>query len=516
MSDYEPVFFPCEAEGCSGEIGVYDEAKLRWYYRHGNGEKPGGVGRLCDDCEAAVEDVTVPCLNHPEPGVEGDRGCIGDGLVHIAELNSKAAFYYVLNGQRERPSGVEFCKACLEGTVYSAECRCKGCVGVGRLFVNGSEKLSYRKAQRRGEDRTWPPRKCHDCREYIKSRVDVTLQCSACLGMFIFTAHDQAAMVIFVKREDHRIPERCDRCASVDPSELRRIKRSAHSARRAWERRWAYYRLAQSQKGRDALAGASVEALERVIATQRFVDPDEGAIRAKEREIALVRAAAGGDATAHALADALSARDSDPAGIQRALANPAIGDGQATSLARALGVLAAGGKMPTRLLQHYASRYDLPVTTAFAGIHSDSKKHAQAAAYEIVATAAILQNPTFPVYFDKSQIEYFHERMNTDPDFTACRSFESDILVGTKSDGNVLIDFKHSLTGQPNISAENIEKVLHGLTHGQIDQAIFVVSAPLPTASAVRLIEANNRLEAYARETGDTFPPIKCFVQPWP
>lgn len=158
--------------------------------------------------------------------------------------------------------------------------------------------------------------------------------------------------------------------------------------------------------------------------------------------------------------------------------------------------------------------------TGLARTGSTVPKIAKAAAYEIHATASIVDNARFPYPFSKAQIASFHYRFqhNRYGSVSGRRSYEGDIVIqhGTLlNQATTFVDFKHSTVGRPSVTRDELERIYHGLARGEIDRAVIVSNAPLSSTEAIAKV--NERIRALNRERqyGEDIETIRTFVQPW-
>jgi hypothetical protein len=158
--------------------------------------------------------------------------------------------------------------------------------------------------------------------------------------------------------------------------------------------------------------------------------------------------------------------------------------------------------------------------TGLARTGSTTPRIAQAAAYEIHAAASIADNSRFPYPFSKGQIATFHYRFqhNRYGSESDRRSYEGDIVIHHGTFGpTTFVDFKHSTTGMPYVTNDELVRIYHGLERDEIGRAVIVSNAPLTSTSMRAVTEMNDRIEALNRdrEWGDSIDPIRTFVQPW-
>lgn len=518
--EYPPEHFPCMVPGCHNSVVVTDQRTLHWYHTFSGGERPKGYD-ICDGCEALIPVLTVECLNRPY--VSGDSGCIGNGHINLMEEHGRGtAYWYLMNGRRERPRMYPYCHACKHGIVYRAPCRNVGCRGDGQIRCVGDTKqgLVYL-TQLKGES-FWPVKNCDDCREFIGSLKDATSQCLCCLKHWVFSAGRQIMLVRNEKRERFKIPELCDGCASLSDEQRKAMKRLAASYRRQREMRRVLKRQLASEEGRKALRHTKTETFLR--AAKRFIRaPDPSQVDRVTKIAALERVSRyGGQEAVEALERALRTPGVDVATLTRALSNPALTDQQSHRLAEALGKLSLGDKYPPGLMEK--PRGDLPMTRALSGLTSLTPKIAQAAAYEIHAAAAIINNTLFPIKFQNHEIATFHYRFQHNRIDSAAKqkTYEADMVIrqeiGTlypREYKDTYIDFKHSMTNTPYVTKEGVERVVNGLLRGEIDQAIYVSSAQLTRDSLVLIAKANHKLASMGAEQGEEYAPIRTYIQKW-
>lgn len=518
--EYDPVAFPCLAEGCDGRVWVTNQKALRWYHNHSGGQRPRGRGLdRCVACEAKIRTVTVPCRNE-DTGVPGDRRCIGDGNIRLYDQNQKAAVWYVMNGCRERPVMYPYCDRCRDGILFTGPCRNRGCRGDGTVRCPGHEKKTLvERAKETGDASWWPPRNCQPCREFIANLDDVALTCLCCRRPWRWSRGRQIWLLQNEPRSAFVRPELCDACLALGDDERKSLRRRAFGEEKQRAVRRVLREAVQSIDGRQALRATSrVRFLE--AARTLFRAPDRHTIDERVKAAALTRIARlGGDEATEEFRKAVGAVGSDAGRIGAMLANGAITDDQTRKVSRALAKLASGGEFPKAFSERLKVPGGLRMTTGLAGTASTVPRIAQAAAYEIHATAAIVGNRAFPYPFSKSEIATFHYRFqhNLYRSASGIRSFEGDIVIqhGTllTQGPTTSVDFKHSMTGKPFVTSDELERLFDGLTHGVIDRAVIVSNAPLTSLSLVA--EVNERIRAHNRQSDDDIPPIRTFVQAW-
>lgn len=439
----------------------------------------------------------------------------------MQECGEGTAYWFLMHGQDERPRMYPYCSTCKTGIVYVSKCRNIGCRGDGVLRCTGDQKQGLLFMGTQKGEVFWPPKQCNTCREFIKELTDQPTQCKVCLKYWVFGKDRQRFLVIEKPISEFRIPERCDGCAALTEDQIKEVKRLALSQARSRQKKRELEQALKTTFGRHSLRRLVRESFVR--AASRFfrapgIEQLEKAIMAS----AMSRISKSDERhIGEAFKAALKAVGVEQTKVTRLLANPAITDHQAARVADALGKLGKDGVLPPGIIGRMTHQKNaLGMTTAMAGTQSSKPAIAQAAAYEIHAAAAIVGNPKFPVQFQKSQIATFHYRFrhNKYGSGSKDRSFEGDIVVQQKrgdSFKNTFVDFKHSIHGRPEVTANNIEKVLGGLTHGLVDEAVFVSSGELTIASHGRISDANRRIAQINAEDGGNIPLIKTFVQPW-
>jgi hypothetical protein len=251
-----------------------------------------------------------------------------------------------------------------------------------------------------------------------------------------------------------------------------------------------------------------------------FQMPDRHAIEDQVKAAAIERVARlGGDDGIVALQRVLESSGSDAGRISAMLANSAITDAQAQKLVVALDKLSAGGTFPPAFAERMKVPRSLPMTTGLAATASPVPRIAQAAVYELHATAAIENNRKFPFPFVKSEIASFHYRFqhNRYGSMSEKRSYEGDIVIQHKMPLappiTTFIDFKHSHIGKPEVSRDEMERIFRGLSRGEIDRAVIVSNSALKSAAPIT--EVNKRINALNEQGGDNIPFVQIFVQPW-
>jgi len=234
----------------------------------------------------------------------------------------------------------------------------------------------------------------------------------------------------------------------------------------------------------------------------------------------------GGEKTVKQLDNALLAKNVDAGILARSIANPHLMEMQAYKLLEALDRLSAGREFPPALMQRMKVQGALRMTTGMAGTGSTRPELAQAAAYEVYASAALIRNPRFPIYFKKEEIASYHYRFQHNRIFSKSetRSFEGDVVISQKTaDGTfeqTFIDFKHTMperhpTRRPDVSADQLERIEKGLMRGVVDRAIFVSNRKLNAASEERVAAVNRRIAEHNAIESSDIPLIETFVQPW-
>lgn len=517
-TEYSPEFFECTVPGCNNSVVVTDQKTLHWCNHH-PGERPKGYD-ICDSCEALLPTLSVKCLN--KALCDGDHECIGNGRINLMQERGRGtAYWFLMNGQTERPQMYPYCSVCKTGIVYANKCRNVGCRGDGSLLCTGDKKQGLLFMGTQKGETFWPPKQCDACREFIKELTDQPTQCKVCLKYWVFGKDRQRFLVIEKPVSEFRIPERCDGCAALTEDQIKEVKRLALSQARSRQKKRELEQALKTTFGRRSLRKLVRESFVRA-ASRFFREPGveqlEKAIMAK----AISRLSKSDEPyIGEAFKSALKAVGKEQTKITRLLANPAITDHQTAQVAKALGKLGKDGVLPPGIVGRMTHQKGaLGMTTAMAGTQSSKPAIAQAAAYEIHAAAAIVGNAKFPVKFEKHQIATFHYRFrhNKYGSGSKDRSFEGDIVVQQKqgdSFKNTFVDFKHSIHGRPEVTANNLEKVLGGLTHGLIQEAVFVSSGELTIASHGRVADANRRIAQINAEDGGNIPLIKTFVQPW-
>lgn len=518
--EYEPVVFPCLAKGCGGEVWVTEQKTLRWYHNYSGGARPGGLDR-CDRCEAKIRTVTVRCLNE-DTGEPGDHGCIANGEILLYGQNPRTAVWYVMNGCCERPRRMyPYCDSCRVGVVFTGPCRNRGCRGDGTVRCTGHEKQGLLfLAKHEDESSFWPPRNCQPCREFIASLSDLALTCSCCRRPWRWSQERQTMLVRNEPRSAFVPPELCDGFLALGDDERKAVSRRALADEKERAVRLNLCTMVRSAAGREALRRTShVRLLE--AARTLFRAPDRHAIAERVKVGALTRVARlGGDEATKDLRQALKAAGTDGGGIAVMLANAAITDDQALKVTRALGKLAAGNEFPKGFAERMKVSGGIRMDTGLARTGSTIPRIAQAAAYEIHAAASIADNPRFPYPFSKEQIATFHYRFqhNRYGSESDRRSYEGDIVIQHGTFGpTTLVDFKHSITGMPYVTKDELVRIYHGLERDEIQQAVIVSNTPLTSTSTRAIKEMNDRIEALNRdrEWGDPIDLIRTFVQPW-
>jgi hypothetical protein len=516
--EYDPEEFRCLAIGCGGSVWVTDQKKLHWYHTHSDGERPLGIAKLCDSCEAKVLTATVPCLNS-DTGVAGDSGCQRNGKIVIHEQNSKAAFWYVLNGCAERPTMYPYCDACRNGIVYRANCRNRGCRGDGELRCTGDEKQGLLfLASKTGKTSFWPPVNCRPCRDFIDRVQDVALRCSCCEYTWKWSQGRQIMLLRNEPRSAFVQPSMCDGCLSLSEDDRRSIHRRALNHSRQREVRRTLRASLESPEGRRAIQQTSREKFV-TAAHAMFRVPDRHFVANSVKAAAVVRVARlGGEPAIAALRAALEAAGADAGRIAAMLANQAITDEQVQKVAVALEKLSAGGSFPAAFAERMKVKGGLGMTTGLAGTASSVPRIAQAAAYELHAAAAIANNNRFPYPFVKSEIASFHYRFshNRYQSMSSKRSYEGDLVIQQSkppSFTTTFVDFKHSIVGKPTVTRDEMERIFQALSWGVFDHAVIVSNAPLATPS--ELDRLNDRIRQLNCDRGDSIPAVRAFVQPW-
>lgn len=515
--EYSPVSFPCLAEGCTGSAWVTAQGTLHWYHQHSGGERPRGHDR-CDACESAVRTATVSCLNEPT-GEPGDRGCIGDGTILLYDVSRGTAVWYVMHGQSERPRMYPYCDVCRHGVVFSGPCRNVGCRGDSTVRCSGDDKQGLIFLARKERDASfWPPRNCALCRDFIKSLSDRALACTCCRRAWRWSEGRQIMLVRTESRSAFKAPELCALCLSLTPEERRAAGRTALGEQKARDARHALIEAAKTEAGRAALRRTG-RARFLAAAQTLFRAPDRHGIEDRVKEAALTRIARlrGKDALDE-LCVSLEATGTDAGRIAALLANPAIRDDQAERVLEALAKLSVDGKFPSAFAERLKVRGGLGMTTALAGTASRTPKVAQAAAYEIHAAAQIANNAKFPYPFGKHEIACFHYRFqhNRYGSASTKRSYEGDIVIQHEKTGlKTFVDFKHSTIGKPSATDDNLERIFHGLSRGEIDNAVIVSNAPLDSGSMKKIAGVNQRIRALNREMEDEIPAIRTHVEGW-
>lgn len=511
-----PEWFSCEADGCSGQVLVTDQAKLGYHRK--TGVEPTGRG-LCRECETKVRMVTIPCCNK-STGVEGDGACLGDGMIHLYERNEKAAYWYVKKGCSTRPSMHPYCDVCRRGIVFRASCRNQGCRGDGTLHLTGDQKYGLVKQRdETGEQSWWPPKNCEACRAFRSSLRDRALTCGCCKRPWLWTAKKQEVLLITEPRSHlDQPPTYCPACQALSQEDRKELHRRTQGEERRRLARREIRALVRTTEGREALRRTSRDRF-LTAAHSMFRAPDRSAVSERMKAAALTRVdRVGGQEGTESLRKALDARGTDAGRIASMLANHAIRDDQAKKVTRALGKLAAGGRFPPGFSERLKVRGGLGMTTGLAGAASTVPRIAQASAYEVHAAAEIADNPRFPYPFSKDEIATFHYRFqhNRYCSMSGKRSFEGDIVIQHREvDGyvNTFVDFKHSVSGRPSITRDELERIFTGLTHGVIDRAVIVSNRPL--ASQNLIDEFNGRLDEHNRQHSGRLPSIRTFVQGW-
>ena len=314
-------------------------------------------------------------------------------------------------------------------------------------------------------------------------------------------------------------PDLCNACLALGADERRAIQRRALSQEKQRVVRRAMHEAVQSIEGRAALRQTSRDRFLTVARTM-FATPDRHAISEKVKAAAVTRIARlGGDQATEELRSALEAVGTDAGRIAAMLANGAITDDQARMVARALAKLAKGNEFPKAFAERMRVRGGLPMTTGLAATASATPRIARAAAYEIHAAASIADNKTFPYPFRKGQIASFHYRFqhNRYGSVSTKQSYEGDIVIQherlLQPPLTTFVDFKHSITGKPFVTPDELERIFHGLARGEIDRAVIVSSHPLSSLRPIE--EVNERIRMLNHIEGDNIPPILTFVQRW-
>lgn len=511
-----PLLFPCEARGCRGRVWITDQGKLGYHIATGN--TPKGVG-LCEACEAKVRTVTVPCLN-TDTGEPGDRGCIGDRRIRIYDQSPSAAYWYVKAGCHDRPRMYPYCDRCRDGVIFTASCRNRGCRGDGKVRCTGDQKQGLLfLLEKTGETTFWPPLNCQHCKEFIDHLRDRALTCSCCKQAWRWSQGQQIALVRNECRNAFVEPELCDACLALGDDERKTLRRRANGEERQRVVRRELRKTSRSADGRESLRKMSRD---RFLEAARalFRAPDRHGIDDRVKMAALTRVARlGGDAATTKLCKALDAVGTDAGRIAAMLANAAITDNQARNLTRALAKLAEDGQFPKAFAQRLKVSGGLRMSTGLAGTASTAPRIAQAAAYEIYATAMIADNSTFPYPFSKGDIASFHYRFqhNRYGSASSKGTYEGDIVIQHKGllsgSPTTFVDFKHSMTGRPSVARDELERIFDGLSRGEIDRAVIVSNGPL--ASTALIAEFNKRIESINHQFNEKIPPIQTFVQRW-
>lgn len=314
-------------------------------------------------------------------------------------------------------------------------------------------------------------------------------------------------------KDQFKIPEMCFICLSLSGDMRREVRRHVGAERRQREKKREFRESLRTPKGKAQIKSLRGESFLRA-ASRFFQAPDPQKVSSDVKVAALKRVREyGGESAIKELSDALNARDTDAGKIARALANPAITNSQATKLAQSLGKLAAGGQFPAGLMNRIHVDGAIGMSTGFAGINSSTPRIAQAAAYEIYAAATIADNPNFPVPFTKFDIESFHYRFqhNRYDSVSNKESYEADIITSNST----FIDFKHSMTGNPYVTKDNLMRIMDGLMRGEIERAIIVSSASLTVSSQSLIADVNRAITEHNVREGDNVPPIQTYVQEW-
>lgn len=524
--EYDPETFQCLADGCHREVVVFDQRTLHWYNNHGGGERPKGH-EFCDECLATLGGLSVECLNRAY--VVGDSGCLGDGSIYLVdEYGERAARWYLINRPR-RPKVEDFCTVCKRGIVYEAACRNVGCRGDGRLRYTGKGKqdiLFVARQQIQPSEAGWPPRQCLACREFMGQLQDQPTQCMCCQRHWVFTAGRQRMLVRNEPRERFKISELCDLCSVLTNEERQQVRRQALIERRQTETRRKLESEVSRRTGIARLEKVHRDTLQRT-AARFFRAPDPQAIEKTIKRRALqLTGEIGGEPLVNKLDMALFAKNVDAGVLARAIANPQLEEVQRYRLVEALGRLADGQEFPPALMQRIKVRGGLRMTTGMAGTGSARIELAQAAAYEVYASAAIIENPEFPIHFLKRDIASYHYRFQHNRIFSASETstFEGDIVVQKRSPEGMLeqtlIDFKHTMRQEkqfrwPEVHDDQLARIETGLRRGIIDRAIFVSNRTLSDVSLERIARVNRRLAQHNSEEGDDIPLIETFVRPW-
>lgn len=515
--DYSPESFPCLAEGCAGLAWVTAQNTLHWYHQHSGGERPRGHDR-CDACESAIRTATVACLNEPT-GEPGDQGCIGDGTILLYDVNPGAAVWYVMNGQSERPRMYPYCNVCRHGIVFTGPCRNVGCRGDSTVKCTGDSKQGLLFLARKERDASfWPPRNCGPCRDFIQSLSDRALACTCCRRTWSWSEGRQIMLVRTESRSAFEAPELCAVCLSLVPEERKAAGRRALAQEKQREARHAVIEASKTEAGRAALRRTG-RARFLAAAQTLFRAPDLHGIEDRVKEAALTRIAKlGGENALDELRVSLQAIGTDAGRIAALLANPAIRDDQTERVVQALANLSVDGRFPGAFAERLKVQGGLAMTTALAGTASTTPRIAQAAAYEIHAAAQIANNAKFPYPFKKHEIASFHYRFqhNRYGSASAKGSYEGDIVIQHEKTGlKTFVDFKHSTIERPYVTDDNLERIFHGLSRGEIDNAVIVSNAPLDTGSRKKLAAVNQRIGLLNHGMGDDIPPIRTHVEGW-
>lgn len=392
--EYSPEVFTCTVPGCDNDVVVTDQGTLHWCNNH-SGERPGGYD-ICDSCRALLPTLSVKCLNKPE--FVGDGGCIGNGRINLMqECGKGTAFWFLMNGQDERPKMYPYCSVCKTGIVYVSKCRNVGCRGDGVLRCTGDWKSRLLYAGSMQGEAFWPPKQCDTCREFIKELTDQPTQCKVCLKYWVFGKERQKFLVKDKPVSEFRIPERCDGCASLTEDQIKEVKRLALSQARCRQKKRELEQALKTTFGRHSLRRLVRESFVR--AASRFfrapgIEQLEKAIMAS----AMSRISKSDERyIGEAFKTALKAVGLEQTKVTRLLANPAITDRQAARVAEALGKLGKDGVLPPGIIGRMTHQKNaLGMTTAMAGTQSSKPAIAQAAAYEIHAAAAIVGNHRLP------------------------------------------------------------------------------------------------------------------------